>query len=61
MHKDVRRMRTNIIELANEGHGEHQASRGAGDGDNCDRERGNLYPDRVGDEVVARGAGGVRG
>ena len=32
----------NIIELANEGHGEHRASREAGDGAHCGREGGKL-------------------
>ena len=41
---------TNFVELANERHGEHRASREAGDGAHCRREGGNLYPD----ESVAR-------
>ena len=52
---------TNIFELANKGHGEHQASREAGDGAHCDREGGKLCPDRIGGEVIAREADGVRG
>ena len=52
---------TNFVELANEGHGEHRASREAGDGAYCGREGGKLYPDRIGCEMATRGAGGVRG
>ena len=52
---------TNFVELANKGHGKHRASREAGDGAHCGREGGKLYPDRIGCEMVARGAGGVRG
>ena len=59
--RELRRLSTNIIDLANEGHGEHRASREAGDGAHCGREGGELNPDQIGDEVVARGAGGVRG
>ena len=51
---------TNIVELTNAGHGEHRASGEADDGAHCGREGGKLYPDRIGGEVVARGAGGVR-
>ena len=54
-------MSTNFVELVNEGHGEHRASREAGDGAHCGREGGKLYPDRTSGEVVARGAGGLRG
>ena len=43
------------------GHGEHRASHEAGDRVHCGREGGKLHPDRIGGEVVARGAGGVRG
>ena len=52
---------TNFAELANEGHGEHRASREAGDGAHCGREGGKLYPDPIDCEMVARGADGVRG
>ena len=52
---------TNFGELANKGHGKHRASCEAGDGAHCDREAGKLFPDRIGCEIVARGAGGVRG
>ena len=41
---------TNFVELANEGHGEHRASREAGDGAHSGREEGKPYPDRVGCE-----------
>ena len=51
---------TNIVEAGARG-GEHRASREAGDEAHCGREGGKLYPDRIGGEVVARGAGGVRG
>ena len=54
-------MSDNIVELANEGHGEHRASREAADGAHRGREWGKLYQDRICGEVVARGAGGVRG
>ena len=56
-----RSLNTDFVELANEGHGERRASREAGDGAHCGREGGKLYPDRFGCEMVARGAGGVRG
>ena len=52
---------TKFVELANEGHGEHRASREAGDGAHFGREGGKLIPDRLGCEMVARRAGGVRG
>ena len=52
---------TNFVELANEGHGKQRASREASDGAHCGREEGKLYPDRIGCEMVARGAGGLRG
>ena len=59
--RELRSLSTNIVELANEGRGEHQASRDAGDGAPCGREGGKLYPDRIADGVVARVAGNVRG
>ena len=60
--RELRSLSTDLVELAaNEGHGEHQASREAGDGAHCGREGGKLYPDRIDGEVVARGAAGVRG
>ena len=43
----------------NEGGGEHQALREAGDGAHCGREEVKLYPERIGGEVVPRRAGGV--
>ena len=52
---------TSIVELASNGHGEHRASREAGDEAHWGREGGKLYPDRMGGEAVARGAGSVRG
>ena len=51
---------TDFVELANEGHGEHRVSREAGDRAHCGREGGKMYPDRIGCEMVARGARGVR-
>ena len=59
--RERRILSTKFGELANEGHGEHRASREAGDGAHCGREGGKLYLDRIGCEMVARGAGGVRG
>ena len=59
--RELRSLSTNFVDLANEGHAEHRASREAGGGDHCDREGGKLYPDRIGGEVVERGADGVRG
>ena len=56
-----RSLSPNFVELANECHGEHRALREAGDGTHCGREKEKLYPDRIGGEVGARGAGGVRG
>ena len=64
-HADVERGSqseyANTVELASDGHGKHRASRVAGDGADCGREGGKLYPDRIGGEMVARRAGGVRG
>ena len=51
---------TNTVELANDGHGKHRASREVGDGAHSGREGEEFYPDRIGGEVVAGGAGGVR-
>ena len=59
--RERRILSTNFVELANEGHGEHRASREAGDGAHCDREGEKLYPDRIGCDMVARWAGGARG
>ena len=59
--RDLRSLSTTIVELANEGCGEHRASRGAGDGAHCGREGGKLYQDRIGSTVVVKRAGGVRG
>ena len=59
--RELRSLSANIVERANEGHGEHKASREAGDGAHCGGEGGKLYPDRIVGEVVGRGAGGVRG
>ena len=39
---------TNTVKLANDGHGEHRASREAGDGADGCRECGKLYLDRIG-------------
>ena len=58
---ELRSLSTYFVELANEGHGEHRASREAGGEDNCGREGGKLYQDRIGGKVVARWASGVRG
>ena len=58
--REHRSLSTNIVELVGEGHGEHRTSREAGDGAHCGREGGKLIPDRIGGEVVARGAGGAR-
>ena len=55
----LRRLSTNIVELANEGHGE--ASREAGDKVHCGKDGVKLYPDRISGDVVARGVGGIRG
>ena len=52
---------TQCVELANEGHVKHRASCEVGVWAHCGREGGNLYPDRIGCEMVARGASGVRG
>ena len=51
--RERRILSTNFVELANEGHGEHRASREAGDGAYCGREEGKLHPDRIGCEMVA--------
>ena len=59
--RELRSLSTNIFELANEVHGEHRASREAGDRAHWGRGGGKFHPDRIGGEVVARGAGGVRG
>ena len=59
--REHRSLSTKIVELANERHGEHRASREARDGAHCGREGGKLHPDRIDFEVVARGAGSVRG
>ena len=50
-----------MVDRAHGGHGEHRALREAGDGAHWSREGVKLHPDRIGDEVVARGAGSVRG
>ena len=52
---------TNTVELANDAHGEHRASPEGGDGADCGKELGKLYPDRIGGEVVVRGAVDSRG
>ena len=36
--REIRGLSTNTVELANDGHGEHRASREAGDGAHCGRE-----------------------
>ena len=59
--RELRSFSTNFVELANEGQDEHRAYREAGNGAHCGREGGKFYPDRIGGEVVTRGAGGVRG
>ena len=59
--RELRSLGTSIVELANEGRGEHRASREAGDGAHCGREGRKPYPGRTGGELVARGAGGVQG
>ena len=59
--RERRILSTNIVALANDGHGEHRASRETDDGAHCGREGGKLYSDRIGCEMVARGAGGARG
>ena len=51
-----RRLNTNIVELANEGHGKHRVSREACDGAHWGRDGAKLYPDLIGGEVVARGS-----
>ena len=61
--REPRSLSTHIVELANESHGEHRDSREAGNGAHWGREGGKLAlsgPNRRG-EVVARGAGSVRG
>ena len=45
---------TNNVELSNKGHGEHRASREAGDGSLGQRKR-NAIPGPIGNKVVARG------
>ena len=40
--RNLRSLNTNIVDLANEGHGEHRASRGAGDGAHWGGEGGNF-------------------
>ena len=59
--REPRSLSINIVELENERHGEHRASREARDGSHCGRKGGKLYPDRIGGEVVAREVGGARG
>ena len=59
--RELRSLSTNIVELVNEGHGKHRGSRETRDGAHWGREGGKLYPDRIGEEVAARGAGSVRG
>ena len=53
--RDLVRLSTNIVELANEGHGEHRDLREAGDGSHWGREEVKLYLGRIGGAVVARG------
>ena len=59
--RELRSLSTNIVGLAHEGLGQHQTSREAGDGAHFGREGEKLDPDRIGGEMVARGAGGMRG
>ena len=54
-----RSLSTNFVQLANEGHGEHRASREAGDGAHCGRDGRKFYQNPVGGEVVARRAGSI--
>ena len=46
-----------MMERANEGHGEHRASRKAGHGAHWGREAVELDPDRIDGEVIAGGRG----
>ena len=59
--REHRSLSTNNVEMANEGHGEHRASREARGGAHWGGEGGKLYPDRIGGEMVARGASSLRG
>ena len=48
-------MNTILLERANEGHGEHRASREAGHGAHWGRGAVELDPDRIDGEVIAGG------
>ena len=53
-------LNTIMMERANEGHGEHRASREAGHGTHWGREAVELDPDRIDGEVIAEGRGASR-
>ena len=57
--RELRGLKTNLIMLANNGHGEHRSSRNAGHGVHWGREAGHLDPSRLGGEEVARGVRSV--
>ena len=61
LKKGAPSLSTNTVELANDGHGEHRPSREATEGADCCRGEESFTRNRIGGEVVARGAGSVRG